>query len=139
MRSIQEVSDGAERLTEAQVKSGIRLYSTRYFLPELRDELHGYLNAGEIDHVVALLSSLDSDRFTLEELRARATEFGFTDLDLNNVVRTLFECGGLGMVQQGDGRPHYTFKYRNRNAIAIPTSRWVIHLGALKALNIRRR
>ena len=139
MRSLQEVGDGAERLTEAQVKSGLRLYSTRYFLPELRDELHGYIEANQIDNVVALLTTLDTDRFTVEELRERVEALGFAPLDLNTVVRTLFECGGLGMVEeQRAGPARYTFKYRNRNAIAIPTRTWVIHLGALKALNLER-
>ena len=139
MRSIQEFGNGAERLTEGQVKSGLRRYSTRYFVPELRDELHGYVEANQIDNVVALLTSLDTDRFTVEYLREQMERLGFPAIDLNNLVRTLFECGGLGMIEeQRGGPPHYTFKYRNRNAIAIPTRKWVIHLGALKALNIER-
>ncbi len=139
MRSIQGFAEQEGRATEGQVKSGLRTYSTRYFLPELRDELHGYVEPSQIDTVVALLTSLESDRFTVEELRAQMELLGFAPIDLHTLVRTLFECGGLGMIEeQGSGTPHYTFKYRNRNAIAIPTRRWIIHLGALKALNIER-
>lgn len=139
MRSIQGFADDEGPVTAAQVKSGLRTYSTRYFLPELRDELHGYADPGQIDSVVALLTSLERDRFTLDELREQAELLGFGPIDLQALVRTLFECGGLGMIEeQRGGAPHYTFKYRNRNAIPIPTRRWVIHLGALKALNIER-
>jgi hypothetical protein len=139
MRSIQQFSDGPERLTEAQVKSGLRLYSNRYFLPELRDELSGYFETSQIDNVISLLTTLDTDRFGIDEIRERMEELSFPPIDLHVLVRTLFECGGIGMIEeQSSGPPRYTFKYRNRNATAIPTRRWAIHLGALKALNLER-
>ncbi|MDA0180475.1 hypothetical protein OJ997_09235 [Solirubrobacter phytolaccae] len=139
MRAIQGFVEHDGPVTEREIRSGLRTYSTRYFLPELRDELHGYAEPTQIDSVVALLTSLERDRFSLDELHAQLELLGFPPIDLPALVRTLFECGGLGMIEeQHSGAPHYTFKYRNRHAIPIPTRRWVIHMGALKALNIER-
>jgi hypothetical protein len=140
MKSIQRFAPAPSRarLSEAEVKSGIRDYSNQYFLPELRDELHGYLDPAHIDTAVALLSSLGTDRFTVDELEAHAIRLGLNIPESYTLVSTLFECSGVGMLEPREGRPFYTFKYRNRNAMLIPGRRLVVHLGAHKALNIER-
>jgi hypothetical protein len=139
MKSQQRHSpmDGG-RMTEEQVKSGVRDYSNRYFLPELRDELHGYLDPTHIDSAIRLLTSMGTDRFTLEELDAHAERLRLPATDCTALVNTLFECSGLGMLERREGRPLYTFKYRNRTAMLVPDRSLVIHPGAHKALNIER-
>jgi hypothetical protein len=64
---------------------------------------------------------------------------GLAGLEIDALAHTLFECSGIGMVERGRGRPLYTFKYRNRNAMFVPGRRLVVHPGAHKALNIERR
>jgi hypothetical protein len=138
MKSLQKFGDGG-RLTENQVKSGVRDYSIGYFLPELRDELHGYLEPAQIDHAIMLLTSLGSDGFTLAELDAQAARLGLASIDIPQLIHTLFECSGVGMIDRVAGRPLFTFKYRNPTAVPIPGRRMIIHPGAHKALNIERR
>jgi hypothetical protein len=141
MKSIQRIARRGEqpRLEPADVLSGIRDYSNRYFLPELRDELSGYLGVDEIDAAVRLLTSLGRARFTLAELDAHARRVGLDGLDLDALAHTLFECSGVGMLEPGPGRPRYTFKYRNRTAVLLPDRRLIVHPGAHKAFNIERR
>jgi hypothetical protein len=137
MKALQRFA-GDGPLTEAQVKSGVREYSNGYFLPELRDELHGYLEPEGIDDAIMLLTSLGSDGFTLADLETQAARLRLDALDVGQLVQTLFECSGVGMIDRRAGRPIFTFKYRNPTAIAIPGRRMVIHPGAHKALNIER-
>jgi len=142
MKSMQRFAPAADsgRLSEEQVKSGIRDYSNDYFLPELRDELHGYLDSAAIDVSVKLLASLAMPRFTMEDLKRQADRLRVGSVDLDRLVHTLFECSGVGMIdQRGPGRPIVTFKYRNRNAMLIPGMRILVHPGAWKALNIQAR
>jgi hypothetical protein len=141
MKSMQRFAPPhhAGRLTVDQVMSGIRDYSNDYFLPELRDELHGYLDPAEIDTSVKLLASLGSPRFTMEDLERQAGRLGAGSVDLDALAHTLFECSGIGMFDDsGPGRRAIvTFKYRNRSAILIPGNLMLVHSGARKALNIQ--
>ena len=70
LRKIQRYGAGEERLTPRQVKSGLRLYSSEYFLPEMRNELAGYLDHEEIDRALMLLGSMQRPRVTQHDLEA---------------------------------------------------------------------
>jgi hypothetical protein len=140
MKSLQRFAPASpsEALTEDQLRSGIRYYSHEYFLPELRDELHGYLGTAEIDTAIKLLASLHAARFTLRDLESRATRLRLGSVELEALVHTLFECSGIGMVDSSrTGRPVVTFKYRNRTAMLMPDARMLVHPGAWNALNIQ--
>ena len=139
MKSLQRFapSSPSEALSEDQVRSGIRHYSNDYFLPELRDELHGYLRGADIETAIKLLASLRAPRFTLHDLELQARRLRLGPVELEALVHTLFECSGIGMVDRSaPGRPVVTFKYRNRNAMLIPDARMLVHPGAWNALNI---
>jgi hypothetical protein len=140
MKSLQRFAPPSptEPLSEDQLRSGIRHFSNDYFLPELRDELHGYLAGEEIETAVKLLASLRASRFTLSDLEAQAARLRLGSVELEALVQTLFECSGIGMVDaSGPGRPVVTFKYRNRTAMLVPDARMLVHPGAWNALNIQ--
>lgn len=140
MKSLQRFapSSPSEALSEDQLRSGIRHYSNDYFLPELRDELHGYLRPPDIEMAIKLLASLRAPRFTLHDLELQARRLRLESVELDALVHTLFECSGIGMVDpSGPGRPVVTFKYRNRTATLIPDARMLVHPGAWNALNIQ--
>jgi hypothetical protein len=139
MKSLQRFApaDPAQPLSEDNVRSGIRDYSNDYFLPELRDELHGYLDADDIERSVKLLASLGTQRFNVHDLEVQAERLRLGDVDLDRLLHTLFECSGVGMVDaSAAGRPVVTFKYRNRTAMLIPGARMLVHPGAWSALNM---
>jgi len=127
-----------EPLSHDQVMSGVREYSNNYFLTELQDELHGYLEPAEVENGISLLGSLGVPRFTMEELRHQAERLNVGALDLDVLVRTLFDRGGLGTLEKPSSgrRAIVSFKYRNRNAILDRNAELLIHRGALRALNI---
>jgi hypothetical protein len=116
----------------------VREYSNDYFLHELQDELHGYLEPSDVENSISLLGSLGASRFTIDDLKAQAARLDLHTLDVDVLVRTLFDRGGLGMLEkQSPGqRGIVSFKYRNRNAILDRDAELLIHRGALRALNI---
>jgi hypothetical protein len=137
LRKIQRFGGGEARLTAAQVKSGLRLYSTDYFLPELRNELAGYLDVDDIERVLELLTSMQRPRVRYGELQRRADELGYRGFDMKAALRALFDASCIGTVSEVPGRrPLHTFKYRNPTATILPGQDIRIHPGALKALNI---
>ncbi|MGO9488877.1 MAG: P-loop ATPase, Sll1717 family, partial [Solirubrobacteraceae bacterium] len=141
MRSIQQVAGSTEgRLSVDQVKDGLRAYSVEYLIPELRNELAGYLEPPEIDQAIMLLTALRRQRFRMEDLVAKAGELNMEAIDLAALVRALFSCSCMGTVEGEPGEPPlFTFKYRNPNAVADPGQEFYLHPGTLKGLNIERR
>jgi hypothetical protein len=141
LKRIQARAGTSERLTSAQVKSGVRDYSNNYFIGELRNELAGYLDDGQIDNAITLLTSFSTPRLTTEDLRERVAQIGYDALDLEGMLTALFNCSAIGTLEETAGKvarkvPLYTFKYRNRTATRVPGSTVWIHPGAWKGLNI---
>jgi hypothetical protein len=137
MRKIQEAADeGQRRLTVSQVKDGLRAYSATYFIPELRNELAGYLEHAEIENAVMLLTAVRKQQLTMQDLEHKAKELGLGQVDLRALIRVLFDASCLGTVEETGGRRRYTFKYRSPNATVVPGEVLWLHPGALKGLNI---
>ena len=140
LRKLQQQCGTGGRLTQTQVKSGLRSYSMEYFILELRNELAGYLEPDDIDKALTLLTSLHRQEFTFAELERAAAELELGPMDLRGLVRALFDASCIGTVSHTKGRrPMYTFKYRNPTATIVPGQVMRIHPGALKGLNIEPR
>lgn len=126
------------RYTREQMLSGLRDYSLKYFLPEVKDELVGYLDPAGIEAVVRLFSSLGRREFEFGDLVAtkKANE-RFRDLDLERVCDVLYECSALGHTEQSpSGSIRFSFKYRNRHSGFNPKRKLLIHRGLWKAMNL---
>lgn len=122
--------------------AGLREYSVDYFLPELKDELSGYLSSEQIGELLRLLGGLRQREFALEELEqyAKASRLD-ENIDLREAIRILFDCSAIGNIVYRPRRGRrdgtfYTFRYRNRNASVNYNERLVFHRGAWKALNL---
>jgi hypothetical protein len=140
LKRIQAHADDAERLAPNQVKAGVRDYSSKYFLAEIRNELAGYLADADIEKAITLLTSFTSPRLTPDDLRQRAEALGYGSLDLDALTSALFNCSALGTLEETPGKaPLYTFKYRNRTASLVPGSVIWVHPGAWKGLNIETK
>jgi hypothetical protein len=142
LTSIQRVARATGKYRGGQVSpnevmSGVRDYSLTYFLPEVRDELDGYLAPVEIDKVIEVIAAGRRRDFTFETLSEICDEVHASDLDLEKAVKTLFECGAVGMAHSlPSGGTQFTFKYRNRNSTVSMRDTFVLHRGLRDALNI---
>ena len=105
-------------VTKDNILEGLRTYSTDYFVPEIKDELTGYFNNEDVDTMFDLISSLRNDQFSYSELSwAAKNNEKFESLDLNNILKALFDCSAIGNIAtMRDGSTHLFFKYRNRQA-----------------------
>jgi hypothetical protein len=137
LKNIQHFSR-AGRLTRDEILSGVRSYSIEYFLPEIKDELVGYVARDDTDTVMELLGSLRKRDFSFGELEEKARgQSRFGNLDLPSIITALFECSAVGNVfNRPGGATFYTFKFRNRNSSLNLGERLILHRGMWKALNL---
>ncbi|UKK83306.1 hypothetical protein L7H23_12105 [Sphingopyxis sp. BSN-002] len=132
----QKFCDGS-RLTVEQVKSGLRDYSIKYFLPEIKDELNGYCTQAEIDGFVRAVSRLKKREFAYQEFIAEMKEERVEESEARKVLEALFECSALGTIsKRPSGMSYFTFKFRNRNSVFNSNERIILHRGVWKALNL---
>jgi hypothetical protein len=143
--SIQSIARASLRprqtaLTRDQIVSGLRDYSIAYFLPEIRDELDGYLGTEAVAQVIATLAATRQREFDFTELQAAAERVDAANLELEEVVRALFDCSALGVIQKRrtsrGSTTYFTFKYRNHNSAVAMSERFILHRGVWKALNL---
>ncbi len=114
--------------------NGIRTYSFDYLVPEIRDELAGYLKPDEIEQVIKLLGNMKKSKFDLDELQHTVKNDGrFSSLDSMKILNALFDCNAIGNVLKGT---YHSWKYRNRYASFDPNEQIVVHRGLRKGLNL---
>lgn len=118
--------------------NGINNYSVNYFLPEIKDELVGYIDFSLVDDLFRMISSLGKRDFQLREIQAIADRKGL-DMDIENAFNTLFECSAIGHIYRNEGeRNYFAFKFRNHNLSFNPSDRIILHRGIWKSLNMIR-
>ncbi|MFC1460589.1 P-loop ATPase, Sll1717 family [Microvirga arabica] len=127
------------KLSAAAIKSGMREYSIKYFLPEIQDELSGYVTPEEISRIVSAFARLRKRDFRLSDLISLTTNSvkPLSAEKTYDIVEALFQCSAVGNIQhRPGGTTHYTFKYRNRHSSFNENEDIMLHRGLWKALNI---
>ena len=135
---VQKYSTSA-RLNREMVLSGLRDYSINYFLPEVRDELVGYIPGSEVDTCLKLIGALRKRDFTYSELEDELNRSRkYLDIkDLEILLEELFACSAVGNIdRRPNGVNHFSFRYRNRNSTLDLDGRIILHKGLWKALNV---
>lgn len=135
LNKIQEHTKGTAP-TPNEIKNGIRTYSFDYLVPEIKDELTGYLESDEVEQVVKLLGSMNKSEFNLDELQSMIkNDERFSLLDSMKLLNALFDCNAIGNVK-GYTKKYYSWKYRNRYDSFNPNEDIVVHRGLRKGLNL---
>ena len=120
--------------TSDTVKNGLRTYSFDYLVPEIKDELEGYLTKEEIENVILLLGSMKNNRFSYKELETQKnSDARFKSVDLQKIIPILFDCNAIGNVNPGG---YHSWKFRNRYSYFNPNEDIEIHRGLRKGLNL---
>lgn len=136
---IQKFSSGG-KLKREDILAGVRAYSIDYFLPELKDELVGYVSHNVVDSVFEAIGALAKRDFVLRELQQQIEHHkGFSDEQLEVALRALFECSAIGNIQHrpgNKGATFFSFKYRNRNSHLNMRQQMILHRGVWKAMNL---
>jgi hypothetical protein len=135
-KNLQEHS-GDGPMTQHQVGNALTAYSRDYLLPEIKDELDGYIDIEDITTIFQLLgaarrispSRADLDRHA-RMLKVRS------QFDLDKVLSVMYECSAIGNLP--NRRSNYsTFKHRNRHTSFNQDEPIMVHQGLWGALNLK--
>lgn len=136
--SIQEHCS-SEIVNDRAIEQGVKLYSSEYFLPEIKDEMAGYISYDKIDPIINILSSFREREFLYSEFLASFEELN-ADKGLNAdlVLNVLYECSAIGNTYpyKNGKETRISFKYRNRHSSFVRENRIILHKGLWKALNV---
>lgn len=135
---IKDNSSSSKVTNEAIIK-GVRRYSTEYFLPEISNELSGYIPSSAIQSVFNAISSIRSQSFTCEQFISKFNEaVSGSDIDPMEVLKVLYDCSAIGHThyyKEFNGT-RVLFKYRNRSTSFEKSDRILLHRGLWKAMNV---
>ncbi len=117
---------------------GIKQYSSSYFLPEIKDEMAGYIRYELIDEIISVLASFRSREIEYSSLRNRLDGLlNNTDNKPQDILKVLYDCSAIGQLYTYNGATtRYSFKYRNRNSTLVEGDKVILHKGLWKALNV---
>lgn len=136
MKHIQQFTK-SKAPTRDEIFSGVRDYSINYFLPEVKDELVGYIDQCKIDKILNAIGSLRKRDFNFSELLEIGKEDRISEECLKTAIFTLFDCSAIGNIHnRPGGTTYYTFKFRNRNSTLNIRDRLILHKGMWKAMNL---
>ena len=121
------------------IRNGLRKYSIEYFLPEIIDELQGYVTSNEAKEFFRLAGALRQRDFSQQDLyRLAVTDNSTLNVEkIDTILRALFECSGIGNIQTlPRKRVIFTFRYRNRHTPFNIRGRMLLHRGLWGAMNL---
>ena len=127
------------RLTEEQLWSGINEYAVHYFVPEIKDELNGYMQPDIIDQVFRMISTYGEKEFFFADIQAYANAriIGADRINFLEVFRTLYECSAIGYIEEREeGRRSIRFKNRFRYSTFDERKKISVHKAISQALKI---
>lgn len=124
--------------TNEQISNGIRSYSNGYFLPEIRDELAGYVPPDHFDILLRVIRSMRKRNCTYGQLLSRMQANRKIEiLDMDNLLHCLYECSAIGNSWKlPNGNHKQEFKYSNPNSVFDSYNKIVLHRGLWSALNL---
>jgi len=125
-----------EKVSRANILDGAKSYSEQYFLPEIKDELVGYVKPGDFDAFLNCLGEIHERRFTTARLVTAAKSFGIPKARVEIMLHALFAASAIGMTWTGQGRQErFEFKFRNPHAVFNSHRTILLHKGLWKVLN----
>lgn len=130
LKHIQESCRGT-KVTDRDIQSGIKSYSSEYFVGEIRDEMAGYVKPQDIELTFSLMSDFRKRDFKLSDIQTYTSQKdAYSELDLSRIFSVLFECSAIGHMR--DNR-HY-IKYRNPHMTFSANETIILHKGLWKGL-----
>ena len=126
------------RLSHDQVLEAEKAYSRNYLLSEMKDELRGILDVEQAKCAFDIVFSIRKIEFTLRDAYEAADVYGVDNKGVLRILRQLFECGAIGVVDRGRSGKHTTFKYRNPVAVFSTNADYIVHRGIREVANLIR-
>lgn len=135
MIECQRLYPNHERLTATETKAALTNYSDTYLLPEMKNELVGFLTDNTIRLLPGVLARMKSREFTSSLWLEACRDSGIEE-NPRTVLEQLYEAGYVGQVSYRDGKTYVNFKYRDSHIPINFSETFLLHRGLWKALNI---
>ena len=120
-----------------QILAGIRNYSSKYFLPEILDELVGYITREQAEALIRAISRSKCSEFDFPELSTCLLHEGLLkQADMPTLLEPLFNCSAIGNLRTDGRKNFWSFKFRNRHSHLKLDEQIVVHRGLWRAMNI---
>lgn len=132
-----------EKLTISETLSVLKIYSNKYFIEEMKNELSGFIDDELINEIPSVFRKLGGRGFSLIEIQKLANENNFkqeVSIDETKMLLLyLFEAGYIGqLVDNGKNRKRSViFKYRNPTARIDYYQQFITHQGLHSGLGVR--
>jgi hypothetical protein len=125
-------------LDRPTIMAGAKTYSEDYLLPEVLDQVQGFITRDQGQRYINLLTTMRRPRFWAKDLAEHAKYQGQTVDDAEACLRALFSAGAIGnaAVRAAGGGDHQTWRFRNRRAQFNVQEEVLVHPGLTKALNM---
>ena len=126
-KNLQDFS-GSDRMTANQAFDGLAAYSRDYFVREIKDEIDGPVDRGDIDRAFGLFTNVQKRTTNVRELDQAAKKLHYpSSFDLRLILRSLFECSAIGNARMSPGSPQpVRFRFKDRYAPFEPLQSAVI-------------
>lgn len=135
-KNLQEHS-GDGPMTQHQVGNALTAYSREYFLPEIKDELDGYIDGEDIQAIFKILGAARKRSPSIQELEHHAQIMCVrSEFDLTSILSFMYECSAIGNLFTRRST-YATFKHRDRHTSFNQEEQILIHQGLWRALNLR--
>lgn len=130
------------KLTLSETQNVLKVYSSRYFVEEMKNELSGFIDDELIISIPSVFRRLGGRAFDVAEINRLTNEHISREITINETkieLEYLFEAGYIGqLVSNGKGKKgSVIFKYRNPTARIDYYQRFITHKGLHIGLGVR--
>ena len=132
-----------EHLSLSETLGVLKLYSNKYFIEEMKNELAGFIADELINEIPSIFRKLGGRGFSLVEIQKLANENSFNRKvsidETKMLLMYLFEAGYIGqLLDNGKNKKRSViFKYRNPTARIDYYQKFITHQGLHSGLGVR--
>lgn len=132
-----------EKLTLSETQNVLKVYSNKYFIEEMKNELSGLINDELIISIPSVFRRLGGRAFDIAELNRLTNQQNMKKAVSLEETKTelmyLFEAGYVGQLLSGgnSGKRSVIFKYRNPTARIDYYQKFITHKGLHSGLGVR--
>ena len=132
-------------LSLSETQTALKLYSNRYFIEEMKNELSGLVDDEIITSIPSVFRKLGGRAFQLTDINnifiQQVPQKNINVNDTKTILTYLFDAGYIGqLIESGKGRDQkkiVTFKYRNPTARIDFYQKFITHKGLHSGLGVR--
>jgi hypothetical protein len=131
-----------ESLSMSEFQNALKIYSNKYFIEEMKNELTGFIDHDLIIILPSVFRRLGRRSFDFAEIYSMICEQSqgknFSDGDVKALLLALFDSGYIGQIipANKDTKEMVIYKYRNASARIDYYLRFITHKGIHSGLGI---